>query len=112
MSAMRFAGRTSTLSGLLWVLLLLAICLAVGLPRFCRGIDYSDEGFLAYSAIRVSEGEIPNRDFVSLQPPLPFYVVAGVFKVCGRSLFNLRMFGLLLYVTICLLSYFVAHSLT
>jgi hypothetical protein len=80
MLPMRFAGRQSTLFGLLCVLFLLAICLAVALPRFCRGINYSDEGFLAYSAIRICEGQIPNRD--SSACSLRFHFIS--WRVCSN----------------------------
>ena len=38
---------------------------------------------------------VPNRDFVSLQPPLSFYTVAAAFKLFGTSLVSsMRDFGI------------------
>src|SRR5689334_7320114 len=67
------------------VVALVAIFLGIALPRYRASIDWGDEGFLAYSAVRVMEGEMPHRDFVSLQPPMSFYVVAIAFKLFGTS---------------------------
>lgn len=92
--------------------LLVALCLAAGLPRYRSSLDLGDEGLLTYGAIRVMEGQVPNRDFVSLQPPLSFYVSAAMFKVFGTSLWSLRVLGLAIYVTIPLLIYGVTRCLT
>jgi hypothetical protein len=91
-------------------LALIAGCLVLGLPRYRLGIDFGDEGFLAYGAVRVMEGQMPNRDFVSLQPPLSFYTAAAAFKILGTSLATLRRFGLCLYTLIPLLVYAISRQ--
>ena len=91
------------------IALIIGLGLAVALPRYRTGIDWGDEGFLAYGAVRVMEGQTPNRDFVSLQPPLSFYFVAAVFKSLGTSLVSLRIFGLAIYLSIALLLYGIAR---
>jgi hypothetical protein len=92
------------------LLLVIVVCLAVGLPRYRLRIDWADEGFLACGAIRVFDGEVPNRDFESLWPPLSYYSCAAIFKVLGPSLGSLRTFGLSIYVLIALLTYAVARN--
>jgi hypothetical protein len=87
-------------------------CLVLALPRYRNGIDMSDEGFLAYGAVRVLNGELPNRDFVSLQPPLSFYTVAAVFKFLGTSLVSLRTLGLCFYIVIALLVFVISRRFT
>ncbi len=57
------------------------------------------------------EGQIPTRDFVSLQPPLSFYSAAAMFELFGTSLGSLRILGLLLYVSIPLLIYGITRNL-
>jgi hypothetical protein len=89
---------------------LVALCLAIGMPRYRVGIDLSDEGFLAYGAVRVMEGQVPNRDFVSLQPPFSFYSTAAVFAVLGPSYASLRTFGLCLYVIVPLLLFAISRQ--
>jgi hypothetical protein len=91
--------------------LLLLFALAVAYPRWRSGIDWRDEGFLAYGTVRVINGEIPNRDFVSLQPPLAFYTTAALFKLFGTSLLTLRGFGLSIFLLLPLLIYGVGRSL-
>ncbi len=97
---------------LLCAALLLSFALAVAAPRWRARVDWRDEGFLAYGAVRVLNGEIPQRDFVSLQPPLSFYSAAAVFKLCGTSLASLRMFGVALFLLLPLLIYGIARNFT
>ena len=55
-------------------------------------------------------GEVPQRDFVSVQPPLSFYTAAGIFKVFGTSLVSLRGFGLSIFLLLPLLIYGVGRN--
>jgi hypothetical protein len=93
------------------VTLLLSFALAIAYPRWRAGIDWRDEGLLAYGAVRVMQGQIPQRDFVSVQPPLSFYTVAAVFKLFGTSLGSLRGFGLWIFLLLPLLIYGVGRNL-
>lgn len=86
-------------------MLLLLFALAIAYPRWRAGIDWRDEGLLAYGAVRVMHGEVPQRDFVSVQPPLSFYTAAGIFKLFGTSLASLRGFGLSIFLLLPLLIY-------
>src|SRR6266550_778187 len=92
--------------------ILLLIAIAIAYPRWRAGIDWRDEGLLAYGAVRVTHGEVPHRDFVSLQPPLSFYTAAGIFKLCGTSLASLRGFGLSIFLLSPILAYGVGRNLT
>ncbi len=93
-------------------LLITGVCLAIGLPRYLTGIDLRDEGFMAYGAVRVMEGHIPHRDFVSLQSPLAFYTLAAVFKLFGTSLVSLRALGLAVYILIAIGVYAVSRNIS
>src|SRR5436190_5281657 len=90
--------------------ILLLIAIAVAYPRWRVGIDWRDEGLLAYGAERVLHGEIPHRDFVSLQPPLSFYTSAAAFKLGGTSLATLRGFGLTIFLLLPVLIYALGRS--
>lgn len=96
----------------LCLLALLALCLVFGLPRYKSGLDFGDEGLLSYGAVRVMDGQVPNRDFVTLQPPLSFYNAALAFKILGTSLVSLRLAGLGIYCLLPLLSYGIARRWT
>ena len=97
--------KTARLLDLLCLALLLSFAIIIAYPRWRAWIDWRDEGLLAYGAVRVMTGEIPHRDFVSLQPPLSYYTSAAVFKVFGTSLLSLRVFGLSIFLLLPLLIY-------
>src|ERR1700731_2596491 len=105
-------NRWARLPDFLAVALLLSFALVIAYPRWRAGIDWRDEGLLAYGAVRVADGEIPHRDFVSLQPPLSFYTTAALFKICGTSLATLRIFGLSIFLLLPFLIYGIARTLT
>jgi hypothetical protein len=108
----KLAGANPVRAGdLLCVFLLIVLCLGAGLPRYSSGLDFGDEGLLAYGGLRVMNGQVPNRDFVTLQPPLSFYIVAAVFKLLGTSVASLRILGLVIYLLVPLLSYGIARTL-
>jgi hypothetical protein len=90
--------------------ILLLIAIAIAYPRWRAGIDWRDEGLLAYGAERVVHGEIPHRDFVSLQPPLSFYAAAIAFKLGGTSLATLRGFGLAIFLLLPVLIYALGRN--
>jgi hypothetical protein len=83
----------SALLGALLVFSFLFFC-----DRYANYIDISDEGFLAHGAARVLEGQIPNKDFFSLQPPLSFYTTACAFKLLGTSVHSMRVLGFTLHL--------------
>lgn len=103
-------ARSSLVVDLLCVALLISSAVAIAYPRWRAWIDWRDEGLLAYGAVRVMNGEIPHRDFISLQPPLSYYTAAIVFKLFGTSLLSLRVFGLSIFLLLPLLIYFVARK--
>lgn len=86
------------------------VALVIGVPRFAIGVGLGDEGLLAYGAMQVWDGQVPNRDFVSLQPPLSFYALAGAFAAFSPSLVVLRALGLALHVAIGVATYGVARG--
>lgn len=90
--------------------ILLLIAIAIAYPRWRAGIDWRDEGLLAFGTERVMHGEIPHRDFVSLQPPLSFYTAALAFKIGGTSLETLRVFGLTIFFLLPVLIYGLARN--
>jgi hypothetical protein len=90
---------------------LLIFCFALGSTLFRSGIDTRDEGILAYGADRVMQGQLPHRDFVSLQPPLSFYTAAVMYKLYGTSLLSLRILGFGIYLALPLLIYGIARTM-
>src|ERR1043166_244489 len=103
--------KSARVHDLLCAVLLLAFAFAIAYPRWRAGMDWRDEGLLAYGAVRVMQGDVPQRDFVSVQPPLSFYTAAGMFQLCGTSLLSLRTFGLSIFLLFPLLVYGVGRHL-
>src|SRR5438128_3118495 len=102
--------KSARLPDLLCAALLLAFAVAIAYPRWRAGIDWRDEGLLAYGAVRVMAGDIPHRDFVSLQPPLSYYMTAAMFKLFGTSLATLRILGLSIFLVLPLFVYGVGRN--
>jgi hypothetical protein len=53
-----------------------------------------DEGIVLTGAMRVAAGQIQHRDFYAIYGPAQFYVLAGLFKLFGESIFVERLFDL------------------
>jgi len=100
----------SRFSDFIFPAILLLIAIAIAYPRWRAGIDWRDEGLLAYGAERVVHGEIPHRDFVSLQPPLSYYTAAVAFKLGGTSLATLRVFGSAIFLLLPILIYALGRN--
>lgn len=103
-------AQSSLVLDLVCVALLISFAIIIAYPRWRAWVDWRDEGLLAYGAVRVMNGEIPHRDFVSVQPPLSYYTAAIVFKLFGTSLLSLRVFGLSIFLLLPLLIYAVARK--
>lgn len=103
-------AQSSLALDLVCVALLISFAIIIAYPRWRAWVDWRDEGLLAYGAVRVMNGEIPHRDFVSVQPPLSYYTAAIVFKLFGTSLLSLRVFGLSIFLLLPLLIYAVARK--
>ena len=100
--------QNALVSKLICAVILLCFALVIAVPRYKTGIEMGDEGFLAYGAERVLDGQIPNRDFVSLQPPLSFYTTAFFFRIFGISMVSLRILGFCIYLLIITMVYMVS----
>ena len=72
------------------------IIIILGLSFYLKDIDgwlmHDDEGSYLYAVWRISEGEVPYRDFLSPQLPLFLYLGATLCKIFGPSVFVMRAF--------------------
>jgi 4-amino-4-deoxy-L-arabinose transferase-like glycosyltransferase len=102
--------KTRVVADLACASLLILFAVAIAYPRWRAGIDWRDEGLLAYGSVQVINGDVPHRDFVSVQPPLSYYTAATIFKIFGTSLLSLRVFGLSIFALLPFLIYAVARS--
>lgn len=89
-----------------------SLCLAVYLYPFLRIFWGSgDEGTLAYGAVRVTEGQVPLRDFFEVIGPGSFYWLALFFKIFGTTILATRILVAFTSVSTALLLYFLARRL-
>ena len=68
-----------------------------------------EEGFMLTFPERVLEGDIPNKDFLHLYGPGSLWVLAGVYKIFGVTLFTERVFGLIQEMTVVFGIFFIAR---
>jgi 4-amino-4-deoxy-L-arabinose transferase-like glycosyltransferase len=101
---LRRAGALILLGG---VIVALYVVTGLTLP-----INFHDEGFPVYAAVRVLEGEVPYRDFWSVHPPGQWYTLAAVFKLFGTSLLVERIWDALVRVALLYALYAFASRLT
>src|SRR5262245_15891874 len=71
--------------------LIFSLSLSVYLYPFMRLFRGGDEATLVYGALRVTEGQIPLRDFFEVIGPGSFYWLAFFFKLFGTSFLASRM---------------------
>jgi len=86
-----------------------AVYVVTGLTR---PINFHDEGFPVYAAVRVLDGDVPYRDFWTVHPPGQWYTLAAVFKLVGASMLVERIWDALVRVTFLFSLYAFASRLT
>ena len=69
---------------------------AVACVHFNSGVELVDEGVLNMGAWRISEGQVPYRDFFVPYTPFSFYYLAFFFKLLGVSVLTGRLAAVLL----------------
>lgn len=70
-----------------------------------------DEGTLIYGAVRVTEGQVPQRDFFEVMGPGSFYWLALFFKLFGSTFLASRISVALASICTALLMYYLARRL-
>jgi hypothetical protein len=76
------------------------------------GINYYDEGVVAYGAQSVLQGRLPYRDFWTLYGPGQFYLVALFFSIFGDSFDVFRAVGVLVFIFLMLYTGGIVSRLT
>jgi hypothetical protein len=83
-------------------ILLFAAGLLISGFTILRGVEPFDEGLTLQAARRVSDGQVPYRDFLWAYGPAHLYLLAGLFKVFGTSLLWWRIVRVLVDAAIAL----------
>ena len=72
-----------------------------------KGAIYYDEGYILNSALRITNGQIPYKDFDMAYTPLSFLTTALFFKIFGISVLSGRLVALIISI----LSTFVLYKI-
>ncbi|MGI8958159.1 MAG: ArnT family glycosyltransferase [Bryobacteraceae bacterium] len=92
--------------------LVFGLCLLVYLYPFMRMVLLNgDEGTFLSGAVRVTEGQVPFRDFFEVPGPGSFYWLALFFKLLGTTFLTARLSLALTTLGTALLMYFLARRL-
>ena len=92
--------------------LLVAFCAILYLYPFMRVFLWGgDQGTLLYGAVRVTEGQVPFRDFFEVMGPGTFYWLALFFKIFGTTWLATRIWLMLNAVLTTILVYFLTRRL-
>jgi Dolichyl-phosphate-mannose-protein mannosyltransferase len=92
--------------------LVLAFCSILYLYPFTRVFLWvGDQGTLLYGAVRVTEGQVPFRDFFEVMGPGTFYWLALFFKIFGTTCLATRIWLMLNTVLTTILVYFLTRRL-
>jgi hypothetical protein len=73
------------------------------------GINPHDEGLVLSSAARITEGELPYRDFYANYGPGQYFLVAGLDELFGPSLLSWRIVRMALDATVGALAYLLVR---
>jgi hypothetical protein len=94
------------------VYLYAALLSALYFTPFLRLFSHNgDEGTLIDGAVRVTEGQLPLRDFFEVMGPGTFYWLALFFKLLGTSWLTTRIFLLVVTTGIVVLLYYLSCRL-
>src|SRR4051812_4396531 len=92
------------LAEFLYCYLLIGLDINLG---FHLGLNRIDEGFSAYGAQRILNGEIPYKDFWTIYLPAHYYFLALVFKIFGTTLWVERVWSILGQFLMSVMVYFL-----
>lgn len=73
---------------------------------------YGDESILLNGAYRILQGDIIYKDFAEYIAPIPFYILAGLFKIFGVKLFVARILTIICITIISIFIYLVLKKIT
>ncbi len=105
-------SRRALLRLLAFALIGLPVLAAYVVSGLTRPINFHDEGFPVYAALRILAGDVPYRDFWTIHTPGQWYTLAGLFMVFGPSLLAVRIWDALVRVLFLFTLYAIASRLT
>lgn len=97
----------------LYILSAIVILLAVGyfLLTYNRVLNSCDEGYLLVNFQKVTEGQLPHRDFYDDYGPAGYWVGGALFKIFGARIIVFRVFLVILKAAMALLIFLIGRRL-
>ena len=92
-------------------LLVLFGALVAQIIAFNPYLNLYDEGIILYGAERVSNGEVPYRDFWTMYGPAPFYLYSFLYSVFGATDLVVRVTGIVIKAIIASLTVLLVSRL-
>jgi hypothetical protein len=94
-----------------WPLYLLLFVLGAALSAITvyKGLQPNDEGLMLQAARRISQGQVPYRDFWWYYPPGQPYLLGGLWSLFGPSLMTWRVIRVLTDATVAVLAFSLAR---
>jgi 4-amino-4-deoxy-L-arabinose transferase-like glycosyltransferase len=96
----------------LWVVLFFAALIFILFTPIKSFFNFYDEGFAVFNATRLLNHEAPYRDFWAIYPPGQLYILAGLFKLFGVSLYTSRVYDTIVRAILVLGFFLVARKIT
>src|SRR6185437_11178615 len=88
------------------------LCSILCLYPFMRVfLPVGDEGTLIYDAVRITQGQVPYRDFFEVMGPGTFYWVALFFRLFGITWFATRVALMVTSIATAFLMFFLTRRL-
>lgn len=96
----------------IWVVLFFLLLICILFTRINSFFNFYDEGFAVFNATRLLNHEAPYRDFWAIYPPGQLYILAGLFKLFGISLYTSRIYDTIVRAILVLGIFLVARKIT
>lgn len=83
----------------------------ISLFNFNQGVEFTDEGVLNMGAWRISQGEVPYRDFFIPCTPFSFYFLGFFYKIFGVSILTGRVAAIFLSALLIFSLYLLSNKI-
>ena len=92
-------------------LMALLFVVVTTLLNFNQGVEFLDEGVLNMGAWRISQGEVPYRDFFIPSTPFSFYLLGFLYKIFGVSVLTGRVAAIFLSAALIFSIYLLSNKI-
>jgi hypothetical protein len=101
---------SSSFSTDLFLMAGLFVAAVLVLSPFTLQLRHEDDGIFIHDALRMIEGAVLYRDIPQTFDPLAFWLLEGIFRICGPSFSAMRIFLLIVLAAAAPLLYLIGRS--